>query len=111
MYEKEEPYWPKQRALTAVLILVYHGNVVVIVGERGLVSVTVQICLYFFPSRLWGDHGQDALENAHVCVINATSTGTELLKNLVLPGKTVLFSKTSSHFILKDFRSLHMYSC
>uniref|UniRef100_A0A3B3S023 NEDD8-activating enzyme E1 regulatory subunit n=1 Tax=Paramormyrops kingsleyae TaxID=1676925 RepID=A0A3B3S023_9TELE len=37
--------------------------------------------------RLWGDHGQDALENAHVCVINATATGTELLKNLVLPGK------------------------
>nr|XP_023646651.1 NEDD8-activating enzyme E1 regulatory subunit isoform X2 [Paramormyrops kingsleyae] len=36
--------------------------------------------------RLWGDHGQDALENAHVCVINATATGTELLKNLVLPG-------------------------
>ncbi|XP_062845507.1 NEDD8-activating enzyme E1 regulatory subunit isoform X2 [Trichomycterus rosablanca] len=36
--------------------------------------------------RLWGDHGQDALENAHVCVINATASGTEILKNLVLPG-------------------------
>ncbi|KAM9493376.1 LOW QUALITY PROTEIN: NEDD8-activating enzyme E1 regulatory subunit [Clarias gariepinus] len=36
--------------------------------------------------RLWGDHGQDALESAHVCVINATATGTEILKNLVLPG-------------------------
>ncbi|XP_041849360.1 NEDD8-activating enzyme E1 regulatory subunit [Melanotaenia boesemani] len=36
--------------------------------------------------RLWGDHGQEALENAHVCLINATATGTELLKNLVLPG-------------------------
>ncbi|KAI2662480.1 NEDD8-activating enzyme E1 regulatory subunit [Labeo rohita] len=36
--------------------------------------------------RLWGDHGQEALENAHVCLINATSTGTEILKNLVLPG-------------------------
>uniref|UniRef100_A0A8C3LZD0 NEDD8-activating enzyme E1 regulatory subunit n=1 Tax=Chrysolophus pictus TaxID=9089 RepID=A0A8C3LZD0_CHRPC len=37
-------------------------------------------------SVLWGDHGQEALESAHVCVINATATGTEILKNLVLPG-------------------------
>lgn len=37
-------------------------------------------------SRLWGDHGQEALESAHVCLINATATGTEILKNLVLPG-------------------------
>ncbi|XP_040926017.1 NEDD8-activating enzyme E1 regulatory subunit isoform X2 [Betta splendens] len=36
--------------------------------------------------RLWGDHGQETLENAHVCLINANATGTELLKNLVLPG-------------------------
>ncbi|XP_077686899.1 NEDD8-activating enzyme E1 regulatory subunit isoform X1 [Eretmochelys imbricata] len=40
-----------------------------------------------FPApRLWGDHGQEALEAAHVCMINATATGTEILKNLVLPG-------------------------
>ncbi|GCC42300.1 hypothetical protein chiPu_0026397, partial [Chiloscyllium punctatum] len=37
-------------------------------------------------SRLWGDHGQEALEAAHVCLINASATGTEILKNLVLPG-------------------------
>ncbi|KAM9301535.1 NEDD8-activating enzyme E1 regulatory subunit [Gastrophryne carolinensis] len=36
--------------------------------------------------RLWGDHGQEALELAHVCLIHATATGTEILKNLVLPG-------------------------
>ncbi|XP_025115674.1 NEDD8-activating enzyme E1 regulatory subunit-like isoform X2 [Pomacea canaliculata] len=36
--------------------------------------------------RLWGDHGQSALEAAKVCLINATATGTEILKNLVLPG-------------------------
>ncbi|TWW67939.1 NEDD8-activating enzyme E1 regulatory subunit APP-BP1 [Takifugu flavidus] len=36
--------------------------------------------------RLWGDHGQESLENSHVCLINATATGTEILKNLVLPG-------------------------
>ncbi|KAB0393988.1 hypothetical protein E2I00_011698 [Balaenoptera physalus] len=35
---------------------------------------------------MWGDHGQEALESAHVCLINATATGTEILKNLVLPG-------------------------
>ncbi|XP_022646491.1 NEDD8-activating enzyme E1 regulatory subunit-like isoform X2 [Varroa destructor] len=35
---------------------------------------------------LWGDHGQFLLENAHVCLINATAVGTETLKGLVLPG-------------------------
>ena len=36
--------------------------------------------------RLWGDHGQTALERAHICLVNATATGTEILKSLVLPG-------------------------
>eukprot|EP00051_Salpingoeca_urceolata_P004905 m.68758 g.68758 ORF g.68758 m.68758 type:complete len:557 (-) comp13926_c0_seq2:267-1937(-) len=36
--------------------------------------------------RLWGDHGQAALEDAHICVINAGAVGTETLKNLILPG-------------------------
>lgn len=36
--------------------------------------------------RLWETSGQTNLENAHVCLINATPTGSELLKNLVLPG-------------------------
>ena len=36
--------------------------------------------------RLWGDHGQVALERARVCLIGATATGTEILKSLVLPG-------------------------
>ena len=36
--------------------------------------------------RLWGDHGQAALESAHICLINASATGTETLKNLVLAG-------------------------
>lgn len=39
-----------------------------------------------FLYRLWGDHGQTALESARVCLINATATGTEILKNLILPG-------------------------
>uniref|UniRef100_H2ZIZ5 NEDD8-activating enzyme E1 regulatory subunit n=1 Tax=Ciona savignyi TaxID=51511 RepID=H2ZIZ5_CIOSA len=36
--------------------------------------------------RLWGDHGQQALENARICMINVTATSTEILKNLILPG-------------------------
>ncbi|KAK6544781.1 hypothetical protein TWF694_001464 [Orbilia ellipsospora] len=36
--------------------------------------------------RLWGAGGQQALETAHILLINATAAGTETLKNLVLPG-------------------------
>ena len=36
--------------------------------------------------RLWGDHGQAVLEEARLCLLNATATGTEILKNLVLSG-------------------------
>jgi len=36
--------------------------------------------------RLWGDHGQAALERSSVCLVNATALGTEILKSLVLPG-------------------------
>ncbi|KAJ1566613.1 NEDD8-activating enzyme E1 regulatory subunit, partial [Cladochytrium tenue] len=36
--------------------------------------------------RLWHAHGQQALEEANICLIHATATGTEILKNLVLPG-------------------------
>ncbi|CAF3392905.1 unnamed protein product [Rotaria socialis] len=36
--------------------------------------------------RLWGDHGQKALESGRVCLIGANALGTEILKSLVLPG-------------------------
>jgi len=36
--------------------------------------------------RLWGDHGQQALSDAKVCCINGGSVGSEIMKNLVLPG-------------------------
>ena len=42
--------------------------------------------------RLWGDHGQQALENSKICMINVTATGTETLKNLVLPGEFYYFN-------------------
>lgn len=51
---------------------------------------TLQYSICFLFYRLWGDHGQEALESAHVCLINATATGTEILKNLVLPGNVIL---------------------
>ena len=38
--------------------------------------------------RIWKAHGQAALETAKICLINATATGTEILKNLILPGQS-----------------------
>lgn len=60
--------------------------------------------------RLWGDHGQSALENSHVCLINATALGTEVLKSIVLPGvgavtivddKSVTVEDIGSNFFLE----------
>ena len=36
--------------------------------------------------RLWGEHGQEAMEECSICLLNASATGSETLKNLVLPG-------------------------
>lgn len=36
--------------------------------------------------RLWASSGQNSLENSHICLINATATSAEILKNLILPG-------------------------
>ena len=36
--------------------------------------------------RLWGSHGQELLVNSRILLLNAGPTGTETLKNLVLPG-------------------------
>lgn len=36
--------------------------------------------------RLWGSNGQKALMESHILLINASPTGSESLKNLVLPG-------------------------
>jgi len=64
--------------------------------------------------RLWGAHGQAALENAKVALINAGATGTEIVKNLVLPGvgsftiidgKNVEAADLGNNFFL-DFKSL-----
>ena len=59
--------------------------------------------------RLWGDHGQNALESSNICLVNASATGTEILKNLVLPGigsftiidnKRVAQSDTGNNFFV-----------
>lgn len=36
--------------------------------------------------RLWGMLGQQALSKTHICLLGAGPTGTETLKNLILPG-------------------------
>tara|TARA_B110001452_G_scaffold261872_1_gene261176 strand:+ start:119 stop:334 length:216 start_codon:yes stop_codon:yes gene_type:complete len=36
--------------------------------------------------RLWGEHGQEAMEECSVCLLNSSACGSETLKNLVLPG-------------------------
>jgi len=36
--------------------------------------------------RLWGEHGQQAMEECSACLLNASACGSETLKNLVLPG-------------------------
>lgn len=54
--------------------------------EAAMSVVSVKDKRYDRQLRLWGDHGQAALEAARVCLLNATATGTEILKNLILPG-------------------------
>jgi len=36
--------------------------------------------------RIWGHHGQAALEDARVCLLHCSATGSEALKNVVLGG-------------------------
>jgi len=36
--------------------------------------------------RLWAANGQSALERSRICLINGSAVGSEVLKNLVLPG-------------------------
>ncbi|TPX48569.1 hypothetical protein SeLEV6574_g01971 [Synchytrium endobioticum] len=61
--------------------------------------------------RIWKAHGQAALESAKICLINATATGTEILKNLILPGigsftildsKVVTGSDVGNNFFLEE---------
>lgn len=51
---------------------------------------SIRICCshiaVFQRSRLWGEHGQALLEAAQLCLINVSALGTEILKNIVLPG-------------------------
>lgn len=53
--------------------------------------------------RLWAATGQQALEHANICLLNANSTGCEIIKNLVLPGN--IFGLT----IIKLYQ-IHLYT-
>ena len=61
--------------------------------------------------RLWGAHGQEAMEECSVCLLNGSAVGTESLKNLVLPGigsftvvdgHTVELADLGSNFFLDE---------
>ncbi|KAF8822975.1 ThiF family protein [Cardiosporidium cionae] len=36
--------------------------------------------------RLWGDHGQNRLNESSICILGASAVATESVKNLILPG-------------------------
>lgn len=61
--------------------------------------------------RLWGDHGQAALEGAHICVINATGLGTEILKSLVLPGIGAFTIVDGKKITNEDIGAKYIYIC
>lgn len=44
----------------------------------------MKFCVIYI--RLWGEHGQAHLEAAQLCLVNVSALGTEILKNIVLPG-------------------------
>lgn len=46
----------------------------------------IDTALYDRQLRLWGEEGQMRLQQANVCLLGCSATGTELLKNMVLPG-------------------------
>ena len=68
-------------------------------------SLTTKDKRYDRQLRLWGDHGQRSLESAHVCLINATGTGSETLKNLVLPGIGAFTILDSNQVTASDLNS------
>ncbi|ORX50586.1 hypothetical protein DM01DRAFT_1325015 [Hesseltinella vesiculosa] len=49
-------------------------------------SIDLKTQKYDRQLRLWAASGQTALENANICLLHASATGCEILKNLILPG-------------------------
>jgi amyloid beta precursor protein binding protein 1 len=55
-------------------------------AERQSSYVSDKTIKYDRQLRLWQDWGQKDLENSKICLCNANATGTETLKNCILPG-------------------------
>jgi len=57
------------------------------IEEKGdfAVKETQHAKKYDRQMRLWGKHGQKAIEEAHICVLGGGPVASETLKNLVLP--------------------------
>lgn len=72
----------------SVAIYRYFSTLIVILWclKTDSYIVTVLLNVSF---RLWGDHGQSALESACVCLVNVSAVGTEILKNMILPGSFI----------------------
>ena len=81
-------------------------------GTFNKALLTFWFIIDLFLIRLWGDHGQAALENAHICLINATATGTETTKSLVLPGVGFITIVDDSKVSLQNLgnKYVHIYS-
>lgn len=62
-------------------------NMAMEVEEKGdfAVKETHHAKKYDRQMRLWGKHGQKAIERAHICVLGGGPVASETLKNLVLP--------------------------
>ncbi len=71
-------------------------------------------CTIFYPAPI-GQLLQVALEHASVCLINATATGTEILKSLVLPGlgSFTILDANKEYFtlFLWQLNFLNFYPC
>lgn len=57
----------------------------VVFSSMSLTSIDKSI-RYDRGIRIWGEHGQSALEQARICLLNSSATGAEALKNMVLGG-------------------------
>lgn len=69
-----------------------------------------KMIIFVDSCRLWGENGQQALEISHVCLINATIVGTEILKSLVLPGIRA-FTIIDDHKITEDDFDSNFFLC
>ncbi len=60
---------------------------------------------------MWKEHGQGKLENANICLLGAAATGTEIIKNLVLPGIRSFTIVDSHKITAEDIGENNFFIC